>query len=109
AIAQATCVLEFAFARLRLPRRHHATRGHGGNLRRPPLDVVVGDQTERPDLARPMTGRAARPPDRCDVPGERETRLSVARDRPTEQTPAPQPQKSPRTQSKGFSPVSAHS
>src|SRR5262249_16703426 len=51
------------------------------DLRRVPLHIVIGDQTERPDLTRAVTGGAARPHDGCDVSGESDTRLSRDRRR----------------------------
>ncbi len=68
-----------AVARLRRPRRHRARGGDVGDLARAPLHVFIGDQTERPDFPRPMTGRAAGKHDRRDVAGERDLRGRVRR------------------------------
>src|SRR5205823_2857146 len=77
AVCETTLPFELAFAGQRLPRRHHAACGDVANQRRAALEIVVGDQAERTDLARPMAGRAARPHDRRDVLGEGEARLST--------------------------------
>ena len=53
-IAEPPCVLELALPRDRLPWRHHAPGGGVGDLRRMPPDLVVADEAERSDFARPV-------------------------------------------------------
>ena len=66
-VAQAAVIVERAEAGLGLPGGHPAALGDLREEARPLGGILVGQQRERPDLARPMAAGAVLPEDRRDV------------------------------------------
>ena len=66
-VGEAPFALEMAHPRLRLPRRHVPLLDRRGDQIRAPRRVLVGQQRERRDLARPVAGRAMRAQNGRDV------------------------------------------
>ena len=75
AVGEPPLVLELAFARLGLPRRHDPPAGDRGDLRGATPDILEGQQAEGTDFAGTVARGAARPDDRRDVFVERQARL----------------------------------